>query len=74
MGGRNGFGINGDARCGLLAGTGASRQGEAGVPFNAASMPKHAAGHSHSLLWQASGAASSQQPTAAIAAECGAAQ
>lgn len=73
MGGRNGSSLGGGARCWVLAGTGASRHGEAGVPFNAASMPKHAAGHSHSLLWQATGAAS-QQPTAAIAAECGAAQ
>lgn len=74
MGGRNGSGIGGDARCWERAATGASRHGEASVPLNVASMPRQAVGHSHSPLWQAAGAATSQQPAAAIAAECGAAQ
>lgn len=74
MGGRNGSGINGGARCWLLAGAGASRQREAGVPFSVANMPKHAGGHSHWPLWQAAGPASSQHPAEAIPAECGATQ
>ncbi|QNG73751.1 hypothetical protein EIELFIGP_02578 [Stenotrophomonas maltophilia] len=74
MGGRNGSGIGGDARCWERAATGASRHGEASVPLNVASMPRQAGGHSHSPLWQAAGAVSSQQPAAAIAAACGAAQ
>lgn len=74
MGGRNGSSIGGGARCDELAANGASRQGEAGVRFAVASMPKQAGGHSHSPLWQAIEAASSQQPATLIAAECGAAQ
>ena len=38
MGGRNGSGKGGGARCAALNGIGASRQGDAGVPFNVASM------------------------------------
>ncbi|NED67616.1 hypothetical protein G3I15_42460 [Streptomyces sp. SID10244] len=72
MGGRSGSGNGGGARCWVLAGKGASRQGDAGVPLRVASMPRLAGGHSHSLLWQTVDAASSQHP--GMAAECGAAQ
>ncbi|KAG1205279.1 hypothetical protein G6F35_011739 [Rhizopus arrhizus] len=72
MGGRNGSGKGGGACCRALAGGGASRQGDAGVPFNVASMPRQAGGHSHSPLAQSVDAASSQHPSMAV--ECGATQ
>ncbi|WP_312646200.1 MULTISPECIES: hypothetical protein [Stenotrophomonas] len=72
MGGRNGSGIGGGARCREGACAGASRHGNAGVPLIVASMPRQAGGHSHSPPAQNADAASPQHP--AIAAECGAVQ